>query len=65
VDASLNPSYDPGEINFNPYFWRPVLAKIATKEEIERSWTLMDLADAHEALDVQLEIEYFSRAANK
>jgi len=31
------------------------LAKIATKEEIGRSWTIDDLADANEALDAQEE----------
>jgi hypothetical protein len=34
-----------------------VLAKIASREEIGRSWTLADLAQAHLALDVQEDLE--------
>lgn len=37
-----------------------MLAKIATLEEIERSWTINDLMDAHEALDVQAEAEHYA-----
>jgi hypothetical protein len=33
------------------------LAKIATLAEIENQWTLCDLADAHEALDIQAEAD--------
>jgi hypothetical protein len=34
-----------------------VLARIATLTEIETRWTLTDLADAHEALDIQQEAQ--------
>jgi hypothetical protein len=36
--------------------WRPVIARIATLSEIERDWSLMDLLDAHDALDVREEL---------
>ncbi|WP_170302195.1 DUF6889 family protein [Desulfosarcina widdelii] len=32
-------------------------ARITTLEEIETHWSLCDLADAHEALDIQSEAE--------
>jgi hypothetical protein len=35
-----------------------VLAGIATKEEIERTWTLIDIVIANEVLDVKQEIEF-------
>ncbi len=39
-----------------------MLAKIATLEEIDRAWSLVDLMDAHEALDIQQEAdEYMQR----
>ena len=37
--------------------WRVILAKIATLEEIERSWNISDLMDANEALDVKEDSE--------
>lgn len=36
-----------------------MLAKIATLEEIERHWSLVDIADAHEALDIKEEAEAY------
>jgi hypothetical protein len=33
------------------------MAKIATLQEIETHWSIDDLADAHEALDIQQEAE--------
>ena len=33
--------------------WRIVFEKVASLEEIERSWDLNDLADAHIALDLR------------
>lgn len=33
------------------------MAKIATKQEIETSWTIDDLADAHDILDIQILME--------
>lgn len=38
---------------------RPVLAKVATLEEVRRRWTLKQLFDIHEALDIQAEAEQF------
>jgi len=38
-----------------------VLAKVATLEEIERSWSINDLMDAHEALDIQQEAEEYAQ----
>lgn len=37
-----------------------MIAKIATLAEIENHWTLCDLADAHEALDIQCEAEKYA-----
>ena len=39
------------------YLWRPVTARIATLQEIDTHWSIDDLADAHEALDIQAEAE--------
>ena len=36
-----------------------VVAKIASLEEIETHYTLMDLADANEALDIKAEMEEY------
>jgi hypothetical protein len=36
------------------YVWRIVLAKIATLREIEEHWSLSDLLDAQDALDLQM-----------
>lgn len=44
------------------FLWRPVLARIATLEEIERSWSLVDLLDAHEVLDLK---DHYTAEANK
>ena len=38
-----------------------MLAKIVTLEEIERSWSINDLMDAHEALDIQQEAEEYAQ----
>ena len=37
--------------------WRLVLARIATLEEIETYYDLLELLDAHEALDLQEEAD--------
>lgn len=39
------------------YLWRPVTARIATLHEIDTHWSIDDLADAHEALDIKTEAE--------
>ena len=42
--------------------WRPILAKIVTKKEMDEYWTINDLYDAHEALDIEQEAEnYFAK----
>lgn len=35
------------------FVWRIVLARIATLSEIQSGWTLADVADANEYLDLQ------------
>jgi len=42
------------------------LAGIVTLEEMDRHWTINDLADAHEALDIKEEVEqYYMKKAEK
>jgi hypothetical protein len=41
--------------------WRVILAGAGRLEEIERHWSIDDLADANEALDVRDEAEEFAR----
>jgi len=44
---------------------RPVLAGIATLEELETYYSIDDLADLHEGMDIQHEIEeYYSKKAS-
>ena len=38
--------------------WRLVLAQIATLQEIETHWSLLDLLDGNEALDLKELAEY-------
>lgn len=47
------PPFEPGPLNISWFIWRPVIRQIATYAEIMRHWTLNDLYDAHEALDLQ------------
>ena len=44
---------------------RPVLAQVATLEEIDRHYDILDLADINEALDLQAEAEYLAMKAAK
>ncbi len=46
---------------------RPVLARIATLDEVRKKWTLYDLIDCHEMLDIQAEAEEneYKRAKGK
>ena len=37
----------------NYFIWRPVIEKITTLTEINENWSINDLADAHEALDIK------------
>ena len=56
-------------MNISYYKWRPVLEQVATLQEITDHWTINDLADCHEALDLmdsvkahyQLEAERLSK----
>jgi len=41
--------------------WRPILRQVATLEEIETHYTLADLLDVNEALDIQDEIDDYNR----
>ena len=50
-------------MNISWYLWRPVVERIATLQEIETHWSIDDLADAHEALDIQYEAQ--AKAAQK
>ena len=42
------------------FLWRPIIAKIATLKEIEEHWSLVDLINAHEVLDVQDDAERYA-----
>jgi len=44
-------------MNINWDIWRVITSKIATKTEIEEHWTLSDIADANEALDIEGEMQ--------
>jgi len=45
---------------------RPVLAKKATLQEIENHWSLLDLMNINEAMDIEEEIEdYYSSRMKK
>ncbi len=41
------------------WIWRPILAQVATLEEIETHYSFDDLLDVNEALDVKHEAEEF------
>ena len=45
--------------------WRPILAKIVTLKEMDTYWKLHDLAEAHEALDLQQEAEEYAARTTK
>lgn len=47
------------------YFWRPILAKITTLQEVENHWSIDDLTDAHELLDIKGEAEEWYYEQNK
>ena len=56
--------YRPGKTSVEFTIWRPILAGISTLQEIETHWSIDDLADANEALDIKDEAEdYASRRA--
>lgn len=56
-----DPGYQPGRMNIEWPVWRVILAGAGSLEEIERHWSVDDLADANEALDVRDEAEEFAR----
>lgn len=64
-----DPVFDPGVTNVSPEKWaklRVALSGIATMHEIETYWSINDLADANEALDIKEEAEaYYSNLAMK
>jgi len=41
------------------YIWRPILAGKTTLSEIDNHYTLDDLADLNEAMDIENEMERF------
>lgn len=45
--------------------WRPVLAQVATLHEILTYWTITELYDCHEALDIKTEAEEYYLEKNK
>lgn len=49
--------------HLNWFVLRPVLSQIATLEEIDRHYDLIDLCDINEALDLQAEAERLSLKA--
>ena len=55
--------YNPGPININWFYWRPIVERVATLHEVETHWSIDDLADANEALDIKAEAE--AKAAKK
>jgi len=50
-------------MNISYYKWLPILRGVVTLEEMNRYWTICDLADCHEALEIQAEIDnYYQKA---
>ena len=49
--------HDPGPSSVNWAIWRPVLAGLDTLTNVKYSWSIDDLMDSHEALDIQHETE--------
>lgn len=46
-------------MNIDWFVWRPIIEKVTTLEEVERHYSLCDLLDAHEALDIKMEMQDF------
>ena len=44
-------------VNFQWWYWRPVAAKLCTLQDARETYTLDDLADAHEFLSMREEME--------
>lgn len=49
------------------FIWRLVLAQVVTLQELETHWSVVDMLDAHEAIDLQEEAERLAhmKAAGK
>lgn len=45
--------------------WRVIIEQVATLREIESYWSIDDLADANEALDIKHEAEAYASRSNK
>ena len=39
------------------FIWRLVLSQVTTLQEMETHWSVVDMLDAHEALDLQEDAE--------
>ncbi len=39
------------------YLWRPIVYKVATLQEMDIHWSINDLADCHDAMDIRTEAE--------
>ena len=45
--------------------WRPILAQVTTLHEMQSHWTLTELYDCHEALDIKTEADQYYLEQNK
>ena len=55
-----------GKTNIDYFKWRPILEGIATLHEVDAHWTICDLADANEALDIRDDANvFYQRQAQK
>ena len=45
--------FNMGKTHIDYFKWRPILEGVATLHEIDTHWTICDLADANEALDIK------------
>ena len=54
-------TFDPGPVNYDPFIWRPVEAGLCSLREVQEEWSMDDLLDAHELLDVKAEAEWYHR----
>jgi len=41
------------ENNVNMFIWLPIIEGITTLKELDEHWTLCDLLDCHEALEIK------------
>ena len=54
-----------GAVNIDWFLWRPVIAGMIKAESLheENVFSLNDIADLHEAIDIKLEMEEHGRRA--